>query len=878
MPELSDRVRAALASRYRIERELGRGGMATVYLASDAKHHRQVAVKVMRPELAPTPERFLREITIAANLQHPNILPVHDSGEADGLLYYVTPYVEGPSLRERLQSEGELPVGEAVRILRDVADALAAAHAKGVVHRDIKPENILLSGRHALVADFGVAKAISDASDSRMLTSVGVALGTPTYMAPEQATAGRQVDHRADLYAFGVMAYEVLAGRPPFEADSAQDVLLAHLTATPEPVTATRERLPAPLAQLIMRCLEKKPADRPQSAEELHAVLESLAGGTGSVTPTQTPPVTAVRGRRIAAAAGAGVALIAIAVVASQLLRPRPLSIMIADISAVTTAPGVESQPAISPDGEEVAFQAGGQLVIRSTVNTAAGGEVRVPGGWRPAWSPDGNAVRFRFQGEWEETGKLGGAARPVPLPSRARGGDEVAWSPDGARVAFFVAETLFVAPPADTVPPRSIAVHRALGANPLSALHSPAWSPDGKLIAYVEGNSWWWWSANSSGSSIWVVPAAGGTPRQVTGGERLNFSPVWLDARHLLFVSDQDGARGVYSVEVGPQGARGVAQAIPGVSDPHSISYSISARRLAWSKFTVRQNLRSFPLGRPTPLALRDGVRVTTGNETNESVDVSPDGRWLIFDSNRRGNMDVFKMPAAGGEAVALTDSPRDELLPRWSPDGTEIAFLAHVGDSGPATSIMVMTASGATPVAVTVGGGLNVDPVWSPDGLHLAFTSARTGLYTIWLASRDSVGAAWHREVQLTDFACIARDWLPDGSGVICSWDSRLALVSPDKKVLWSREPPAPGLVDVSFVRVSRDGRTLYASGAHQDGRGGVWAIPTAGGDARFIVSFADTALGGAALPKLGIDRDRVYLAVAEYESDIWVANLRY
>jgi serine/threonine-protein kinase len=217
----SDRLRAALSDRYALERELGAGGMATVYLAHDAKHHRQVALNVMRPELAPAAERFLREITIAANLQHPNILAVYDSGEADGLLYYVMPYVEGPSLRERLRREPELPVGEAVRILRDVADALAAAHAKGVVHRDVKPENILLSGRHALVADFGVAKAVSEATDARTLTTVGVALGTPAYMAPEQGAADPHLDHRADLYAFGVVAYEMVAGRPPFERESA---------------------------------------------------------------------------------------------------------------------------------------------------------------------------------------------------------------------------------------------------------------------------------------------------------------------------------------------------------------------------------------------------------------------------------------------------------------------------------------------------------------------------------------------------------------------------------------------------------------------------------------------------------------------------------
>jgi tRNA A-37 threonylcarbamoyl transferase component Bud32/tetratricopeptide (TPR) repeat protein len=296
MTEILERLTAALASTYAIERELGAGGMATVYLAEDLKHHRKVALKVLRPDLAATlgPDRFLREVTIAANLQHPHILPVYDSGQADGLLYYVMPFVEGPSLRDRLVKERELPVIEAVRILRDVADAMAAAHAKGVVHRDIKPENVMLSGRHALVADFGVAKAVSEATGRQTLTTAGVALGTPTYMAPEQAAADPHLDHRADIYAFGVTAYEMLTGQPPFVGPTAQMVLAAHLTEAPLAVTQRRPAIPAPLAQLVMRCLEKTPADRPQSAEELLPVLEALGMPSGGITPTYTQPVPAV--------------------------------------------------------------------------------------------------------------------------------------------------------------------------------------------------------------------------------------------------------------------------------------------------------------------------------------------------------------------------------------------------------------------------------------------------------------------------------------------------------------------------------------------------------------------------------------------------------
>jgi tRNA A-37 threonylcarbamoyl transferase component Bud32/tetratricopeptide (TPR) repeat protein len=295
MADQLEQLKAALAGRYEILRELGAGGMATVYLAHDPRHDRQVALKVLRPDLAASlgPDRFLNEIRIAAKLTHPHILPVHDSGEAGGFLYYVMPYIEGESLRDKIAREGELPVPEAARILRDIVDALALAHANGVVHRDIKPDNVMLAGRHALVVDFGVAKAVSEAAGAQQLTTVGVALGTPHYMAPEQAAADPHVDHRADLYAVGIMGYELLAGRPPFAGTTPQQILASHVTQVPDPVTKWRSSVPPALAQLIMRCLEKKPADRWQRAEELLPVLEALTTPSGGITPTDTQPFAA---------------------------------------------------------------------------------------------------------------------------------------------------------------------------------------------------------------------------------------------------------------------------------------------------------------------------------------------------------------------------------------------------------------------------------------------------------------------------------------------------------------------------------------------------------------------------------------------------------
>ncbi|HQR18056.1 MAG TPA: protein kinase [Gemmatimonadales bacterium] len=319
MTDSFDRLSAALADRYRLERELGQGGMATVYLAEDLKHHRKVAVKVLRPELAATlgPERFAREIEVAARLQHPHILGVLDSGDASGFFYYVMPFVEGETLRDRLARAGELPVHEAVRLLGEIAEALAVAHRAGVVHRDIKPENVLLSGRHAMVMDFGVAKAVTEASGRQQLTTAGVALGTPAYMAPEQASADPQMDGRVDIYAIGILGYEMLTGHTPFHGLNPQQTLAAHVTQTPPAVGQQRSGLSPALEATIMRCLAKRPADRFQSADELVTALEPLATPSGGMTPTHTQPVSAVVAAKprksMASYATAGAALIAVA-------------------------------------------------------------------------------------------------------------------------------------------------------------------------------------------------------------------------------------------------------------------------------------------------------------------------------------------------------------------------------------------------------------------------------------------------------------------------------------------------------------------------------------------------------------------------------------
>ncbi|MGK2961085.1 MAG: alpha/beta fold hydrolase [Gemmatimonadaceae bacterium] len=283
-------ISTTLADRYRLEREIGAGGMATVYAARDMRHDRSVAVKVLRPELASAigGERFLREIAIVARLQHPHIVGLIDSGIADELPYYVMPLIHGKSLRDRLSEEGELPLEDGLRILRQVLDALAYAHRQGFVHRDIKPENVLLSGYtprvggangrwHAMVADFGIAKAVTEAGGDPLLTGTGMSVGTPASMSPEQAAGDPRIDHRSDLYALGVLAYEIFVGVPPFAGSTPQQIIAAHMTRAPQSPSSQRPAISRDLDGFILRCLEKNPADRWQTADDALARLEAIA-------------------------------------------------------------------------------------------------------------------------------------------------------------------------------------------------------------------------------------------------------------------------------------------------------------------------------------------------------------------------------------------------------------------------------------------------------------------------------------------------------------------------------------------------------------------------------------------------------------------------
>ncbi|HSQ29446.1 MAG TPA: protein kinase [Gemmatimonadaceae bacterium] len=317
MPELLGKLRESLAGRYEIERELGRGGMATVYLARDTQHDRAVALKVLHPELAASlgAERFQREIKLAASLQHPHILGVYDSGSADGYLWFTMPFVEGESLRDRISREKQLPVADAVRITREIALALDFAHRKGVVHRDIKPENLLLIDGQAMLADFGIARALG-ADTGESLTSTGMSIGTPAYMSPEQASGESGIDARTDIYSLGCVLYEMLTGEPPFSGPTMQAVIARVMTETPRPITAVRPSVSRQLAGAVMQAMAKTPADRPSTAGEFARLLESTA-----TMPAAAPLMPQSRSGRWAVIAAAAVVVVAAGTFAATKLR-----------------------------------------------------------------------------------------------------------------------------------------------------------------------------------------------------------------------------------------------------------------------------------------------------------------------------------------------------------------------------------------------------------------------------------------------------------------------------------------------------------------------------------------------------------------------------
>ncbi len=678
MSVIAERLLTALAERYRIERELGQGGMATVYLAHDLKHDRDVAIKVLHPDLGAAlgGERFLSEIRTTARLQHPHILPLLDSGAADSFLYYVMPYVSGETLRTRLERERQLPIDDAIRIAREVADALGAAHALGIIHRDIKPENILLQGGHALVADFGIALAVQHAAGQRM-TQTGLSLGTPQYMSPEQAMGEKTLDARSDIYALGAVTYEMLVGEPPFTGPTVQTIVAKVLTERPTAPRALRDTVPGGVEHAVLKALAKLPADRFASAEKF---AEALTRTDAASDPEPGRP--AAPQRTTARIAGALAVLLLTAALAWWLGRrsgtpDAPWS----TFTQLTDASGVETSPSLSPDGESFAYASNARGSWDLYVQRVGGrnpvlvaGDSTADEVW-PAYSPDGKKIAFAKRGDGIfVVGATGESARRLTTF-----GSNPAWSPDGKQIVF---GTEAVVTPYDVVGVGVLFVVNAAGGEPqaLDSLrpgdgYQPAWSPSGRRIAF--------WSAAGGQRDLETIPAAGGARVKVTDDPALDWAPVWSpDEKYLYFASDRGGAMGIWRIAIDGSSGRAdgapepVASGVDAAMDSPHLSSDGTALVFRSKIESVNPAAIAFD-----PAAGRAGAVTLLQHRTGllAPSDVSPDGKWVVLVSVPDRRQDLFLMRPDGSGLVRLTDDEPRDWFPRFTPDGAALTFMAN-------------------------------------------------------------------------------------------------------------------------------------------------------------------------------------------------------
>jgi serine/threonine-protein kinase len=873
-----NRLVDALAGRYRIERELGAGGMATVYLAEDLKHHRPVAIKVLHAELSAIlgPERFLKEIELTANLQHPHILPLFDSGSADGLLYYVMPHVKGETLRRRLERERQLPIADAVRIASEVASALDYAHRHGVVHRDVKPENILLHDGQALVADFGIALAVEQAGGTRM-TQTGLSLGTPQYMAPEQATAEREISARADIYALGAITYEMLAGEPPFTGPTTQAIIARVITEEPRALVAQRRTVPRSVEAAVLTALEKLPADRYGSAAEFAKSLEAEAPGRrASVRPehgqrARRPLVIALVAAAIAVGAGAFFAGRHSATEAAPVVS-------FGRATKVTWDPGLEIAPALSPDGRSVAYASGNIARMRIFVRQVSGGRAlaltddSLDVQTDPQWSPDGARILFLSGGGVFSAPASGGSARPeVPAPP-AGAVVSAAWSPDGEGIVYTSGDSVFT---------RTAASRSHL----LARVVEPAlcrWAPGGALIACASGNAYYSrvgrFFGNMSPSRVVLIRVRDGAVVPVTDSTSVNQSPAWSrDGRWLYYLSNRLGPRDVYAVRVASDGhADGAPVRLTTGLDAHAIATSADGLHVAYDRFVGTANVWSLPFP-PRGATEAAATPVTTGTQVVEEAELSADGEWLYYDSNVSGTSELYRMRPPRGAPEQLTFDGTDDFSPMPSPDGTRVAF--HSWRSG-SRDIYVLPLDGGPVQTVTASPLQESKPQWSPDGKAITYTLyGGGGVYIVRRLANGSWGPPVNRSRPVTGAGSASwPTWSPDGRWIAYSnafLGGSLFVISADSGAPRTVLDSATSRMSAEYPVWSADSRTLYFKSHGAKGEAEFWSIPITGG-APTLLTRLDDPDRPSYRPEWSVGAGRMYFTIADLQSDVWVMQV--
>jgi len=713
-----DTLRSALNERYTIERELGAGGMATVYLAHDLKHDRDVAIKVLHPDLGAAlgSDRFLSEIRTTARLQHPHILPLLDSGDADGLLYYVMPLVTGETLRARLTRERQLPVPDAVRIAREVADALGYAHGHSVIHRDIKPENILLQDGHALVADFGIALAVEQAGGQRM-TQTGLSLGTPQYMSPEQAMGEKTIDARSDIYALGAVTYEMLVGEPPFTGPSVQAIVARLLTEEPRSISVQRKSVPAHVDAAVLHALEKLPADRFTSAAQF---AEGLAG-QGTTTDTRATGIAATRSgsgaawRRRAQIASA-VALVAIALATWSWLRARaagdrPIErhyVSLGDSVQLQSSKLVGAAIALSPDGAALAFV--GDTSDRIWVKRRdVLDPTPIPGtehAGDPVFSPDGEWIAYTADGQIRKVHTDGGPS--ITLADSVATGYGIAWLDDGTLV--FTNQTLLGMRRISAAGgPVSVALADGVIHGDVPLLPTPL--PGSRGVLFVDGAS------NGVRSSLHVLDLKTGKQKAIVDGVVMGW---YLPNGELLYVR-RDGVALVVRFDLSDLSTRGVpVPVLQGVSAANNqISLTLSrSGTLIYAAANAGSDVVTLRY------ADRAGTMTTADPAWTgqfNSFAISPDGhRAAVGVTTTSAGLDVWIKQLDSGPFTRLTFSGRDRR-PAWSPDGREVAFVRD-GEHGNGADVYARSADGGGIDRRLVHIDRQVQEVtWSHDGRWL-------------------------------------------------------------------------------------------------------------------------------------------------------------